>query len=254
MSTNKSTSLSVYNIPCFNGKNFQGWSEKMISVFMIAKVYGIITRDTVKPADNQRPQEPSPPDAITAETDNATVTWLNTLWIQYNVQLVSYNQQMNIYERKMSSWNDSNSQATGIFNRALDIGIWDQVKAKTTKETWDWLKERYTKSSHLEIMEHFQFLKDQKIDLSDQGLYPPPRNPYGLQWTPVDSSGFQWPSCQARLAGAMSSPVHWTHTGLQATFQSPVPVQWSPVESSVFLIISYKYYKKSKIRRLTFTL
>jgi hypothetical protein len=55
-------------------------------------------------------------------------------------------------------------------------------------------------------------------------------------WTPVDSSGFQWPSCQAKLAGGMpspvqSSPVHWTETGLQATFQSPVEVQWteSPV-------------------------
>ena len=38
---------------------------------------------------------------------------------------------------------------------------------KTTKETWEWLKDKYTKSLHLEIMEHFWFLKDQKIDLSD---------------------------------------------------------------------------------------
>ena len=166
MSTNKSTSLSVSDIPCFNGKNYQGWSEKMIGIFMIAKVYGVITGDTVKPADNQRPQEPSPPDAITNETDTNAVARLNALWNQYNVQLTSYNQQINVYNRKMSSWNDSNSQAMGIFNRALDIGIWDQVKAKTAKETWDWLKDKYAKSSHLEIMEHFQFLKDQKIDLS----------------------------------------------------------------------------------------
>ena len=167
MSTNKSTSLSVSDIPRFNGKNYQGWTEKMIGVFMIAKVYGVITGETVKPAENTRPSEPTPPDAITTETDNTTVTRLNALWNQYNVQLVSYNQQMNVYERKMSSWNDSNSQAMGIFNRALDIGIWDQVKAKTAKETWDWLKDKYAKSSHLEIMEHFRFLKDQKIDLSD---------------------------------------------------------------------------------------
>ena len=125
MSTNKSTSLSVSDIPRFNGKNYQGWTEKMIGVFMIAKVYGVITGDTVKPTDNTRPLEPTPPDAITTETDNTTVTQLNALWNQYNVQLVSYNQQMNVYERKMSSWNDSNSQAMGIFNRALDIGIWD---------------------------------------------------------------------------------------------------------------------------------
>ena len=38
---------------------------------------------------------------------------------------------------------------------------------KTAKETWDWLKNKYAKSSHLEIMEHFWFLKDQKINLSD---------------------------------------------------------------------------------------
>jgi len=74
-----------------------------------------------------------------------------------------------------------------------------------------------------------------------QGLYPPPHNPGGFQWIPVDSS-------QARLrpdwlvqCPVQSSPFHWTLTGLQATFQSPVKVQWTeslvrvhwnPVESS----------------------
>ena len=95
------------------------------------------------------------------------------------------------------------------------------------------------------------------------GLYPPPRNPYGLQWTPLDSSGPLARPDWLVQCPVQSSPVHWTHTGLQATFQSPVPVQWtlstvrvqwSPVESSVLLIINYKYYKKSEIRRLTFTL
>ena len=167
MSTNKSTSLSVSNIPRFNGKNFQGWSEKMIGIFMIAKVYGVITGDTVEPAEDSRPQEPTPPDAITNQTEPAVITQLNALWNQYNVPLISYNQQMNVYERKMSSWNDSNSQAMEIFNQALDIGIWDQVKVKTAKETWDWLKDKYAKSLHLEIMEHFWFLKDQKINLSN---------------------------------------------------------------------------------------
>jgi hypothetical protein len=44
--------------------------------------------------------------------------------------------------------------------------------------------------------------------------------------------------------GVQSSPVHWTETGLQVTFQSPVEVQgtespvrvqWSPVESTGLL-------------------
>jgi hypothetical protein len=37
----------------------------------------------------------------------------------------------------------------------------------------------------------------------------------------VDSSGFQWPSCQARLAGAM-----------------PSPLDSSPVQSSASLLIT----------------
>jgi len=94
-----------------------------------------------------------------------------------------------------------------------------------------------------------------------RGLYPPPRNPYGLQWTPVDSSG-----PFVRPDWLVQCPVHWTLTGLQATFQSPVPVQWtespvrvhwSPLEStgldintlsgvtSVLIVINYN--KKAKI-------
>ena len=108
-----------------------------------------------------------PPDTITVQTDVTGVTCLNALWSQYNIQLNSYNQKVNVYDRRVSSYNDANSQAMGIFNWALDIRIWDQVKAKPAKATWDWLKEKYIKSSHLGIMEHFQFLKYQKIDLSD---------------------------------------------------------------------------------------
>lgn len=159
--------MSISDIPCFNGKNFQGWSEKMIGVFMIAKVNGVVQGETVKPADNEHPSLPNPPTLITDQTDAAGVTHLNALWNQYNMRLTYYHQQINVYDRKVSSYNDANSQAMGIINRALDIGIWDQVKAKTAKETWDWLKSKYAKSSHLEVMEHFRFIKDQKIDLSD---------------------------------------------------------------------------------------
>ena len=79
-------------------------------------------------------------------------------------------------------------------------------------------------------------LKAFTFDRRSGGLYPPPRNPYGLHWTPLDSSGFQCPFCQAKLAGTkpsplesspvQSSPVHWT--------ESPVKVQWSPQESTGF--------------------
>ena len=55
----------------------------------------------------------------------------------------------------------------GIFNQALDIGIWDQVKEKTATETWTWLGDHYAKSSITELLEHFQYIKDYWFDLSD---------------------------------------------------------------------------------------
>ena len=108
--------MSVSDIPRFNGKNFQGWSEKMIGVFMIAKVNGLIQGETVKPLDNECPSLPNPPTLITDQTNTAGVTHLNALWNQYNVRLTYYHQQINIYDRKVSSYNDANSQAMGIFN------------------------------------------------------------------------------------------------------------------------------------------
>jgi len=56
-STNKSysTTLSISNIPCFNGCNYQGWSEKMIGIFMMAKVYSIVKGNITKPADDSHP-------------------------------------------------------------------------------------------------------------------------------------------------------------------------------------------------------
>ena len=102
------------------------------------------------------------------------------------------------------------------------------------------------------------------------GLYPPPCNPYGLQWTPVDSSGLHGIPVallpgQIGWCNVQSSPVQSTgltldckplfrvqsqSSGLWVQSESS-GVQWSPVESSVVLIIKYKYYKKSEIRRLT---
>ena len=72
-------------------------------------------------------------------------------------------------------------------------------------------------------------------------------------WTPLDSTGLHWIPVallpgQIGWCNVQSSPVHWTHTGLQATFQSPVPVkwnqstvrvQWSPVESSGVQCLTY---------------
>ena len=60
-SSNKSTSINVSDIPRFTGRNFQAWKDKMVGVFMIAKVYDVIKGDTTKPDQTQRPKMPTTP-------------------------------------------------------------------------------------------------------------------------------------------------------------------------------------------------
>jgi len=166
-SSNKSTSLSVSDIPRFNGCNFQGWVEKMIGIFMMAKVYNVVNGTTTKPADTEVPVAPTEPPEIAATADSTVALRSQAMWQQYNIRMSKYHHLVSEYNRRNANWNDANSQAMGIFNRALDIGIWDQIKEKTAKESWEWLKNKYAKQSHLEVLEHFRFMKDQRFDLSD---------------------------------------------------------------------------------------
>jgi len=122
---NKSTSLSVSDIPRFSGRNFQGWSEKMIGIFMMAKVYSIVKGDTKKPAETSQPAAPTEPADISTAQDTATLNRLNALWAQYNVRMNTYNHLLTEYGRKVSNWNDANSQAMGILKpspRNRDLG------------------------------------------------------------------------------------------------------------------------------------
>ena len=146
-SFNKSTSINVSNIPCFTRRNFQAWKDKMVGVFMISKVYDIVKGDTTKPAETQHPKMPTTPPVITGEMSNMDTEKAARYWTQFNVQMNYYNMQIADYNCKMSAWTDGNSQGMGIFNRALDIGIWDQVKDMTATTTWTWLDSHYTKSS-----------------------------------------------------------------------------------------------------------
>jgi len=166
-SSNKSTSINVSDIPRFTGRNFQAWKDKMVGVFMIAKVYDVIKGDTTKLATTDRPKMPTTPPVITGEMSNADAEKAARYWTQFNVQMNYYNTQLADYNRKMSAWTDGNSQAMGIFNRALDVGIWDQVKDMTAAATWTWLGEQYAKSSVTELLEHFRYIKDYRFDLSD---------------------------------------------------------------------------------------
>jgi len=166
-SSNKSTSINVSDIPCFTGRNFQAWKDKMVGVFMISKVYDIVKGDTTKPDETERPKMPSTPPLITSEMSSMDAEKAACYWTQFNIQMNYYNTQLADFNRKLSAWTDGNSQAMGIFNRALDIGIWDQVKEMTAAATWTWLGDHYTKSSIMELLEHFWYIKDYQFNLSD---------------------------------------------------------------------------------------
>jgi len=115
-SFNKSTSINVSDIPRFTGRNSQAWKDKMVGVFIIAKVFDIVKGDTTKPANTQWPKMPSTPPNITAEMSNADAEKAAHYWTQFNVQMNYYNTQLADFNRKMSAWTDRNSQAMGIFN------------------------------------------------------------------------------------------------------------------------------------------
>jgi len=166
-SSNKATSINISDIPRFTRCNFQAWKDKMVGVFMTTKVYDVVKGDTTKPAKTQRPKMPTTPPIITGEMSNTDAEKAARYWTQFNVQMNYYNTQIADFNRKMSTWTDGNSQAMGIFNRALDIGIWDQVKDKTTAATWTWLGNHYAKSSITELLEHFWYIKDYQFNLSD---------------------------------------------------------------------------------------
>ena len=110
---------------------------------------------------------PTTPPVITGEMSNADAEKAARYWTQFNVQMNYYNTQVVDYNCKLSAWTNGNSQGMGIFNRALDIGIWDQVKDMTAATTWTWLGNHYTKSSIMELLEHFRYIKDYRFDLSE---------------------------------------------------------------------------------------
>jgi len=127
---------------------------------LISKVYDIVKGDTTKPDETKHPKMPSTPPLITGEMSNADTEKAAHYWTQFNVQMNYYNMQLADFNCKLSAWTDGNSQAMGIFNRALDIGIWDQVKDMTAAATWTWLGDHYAKSSITELLEHFRYIKD----------------------------------------------------------------------------------------------
>ena len=134
---------------------------------MIAKVYDVVKGETTKPDETKCPKMPATPPLINEQMSSVDAEKAACYWTQFNTQMNYYNTQLAGFNRKLSTWTNGNSQAMGIFNWALEIGIWDQVKEKTTAETWKWLGDHYAKSSITELLEHFQYIKDHRFNLSD---------------------------------------------------------------------------------------
>jgi len=134
---------------------------------MISKVYDVVKGDTNKPDEAKCPKMPSTPPLITSEMSSVDVEKAAHYWTLFNVQMNYYNMQLVDFNHKLTAWTNGNSKAMGIFNQALDIGIWDQIKEMTTAAAWTWLGNHYTKSSIMELLEHFQYIKDYRFDLSD---------------------------------------------------------------------------------------
>jgi len=111
-----STTLSISDILCFSGHDFQGWSEKVMGIFMMAKVYSVVISDTTKPADDTCPSPPAKPIVIANNTPAGDIPKLQAMWTQYQVEMMSYNHLLGKYNCKLSNWTDANSQAMGIFN------------------------------------------------------------------------------------------------------------------------------------------
>jgi len=87
-----------------------------MGVFMMAKVYSIITGDTSKPNEDTRPSTPAKPIVINNQTPAVNIPKLQAMWMQYQVEMMGYSHLVGEYNRKLSSWTDANSQAMGILN------------------------------------------------------------------------------------------------------------------------------------------
>jgi len=103
-SSNKSTSINVSDIPRFTRRNFQAWKDKMVSVFMISKVYNVVKGDTTKPDETKHPKMPSTPPLITSEMSSVDTEKATCYWTQFNVQMNYYNMQLVDFNHKLSAW------------------------------------------------------------------------------------------------------------------------------------------------------
>jgi len=109
MSSNKSTSINVSDIPCFTGHNFQAWKDKMVGIFMISKVYDIVKGDTTKLDETKHPKMPATPPLINEQMSSVDAEKAAHYWTQFNVQMNYYNTQLVDFNCKLSAWTDGNS-------------------------------------------------------------------------------------------------------------------------------------------------
>ena len=155
MSSTRSN-INITNLPRFNGRNYQQWSDKMTGIFLIARVMGIID-GSITQQTLAEPTEPPMPTGTTTAAD----------WTAYGAKINRYATLLAEWRHVKNKYSENNETTHGIFSSSLDIGIWEQVKEKSAKEIWDWLKTKYGKEAFVEVLDDFRYLRDLKIDLSD---------------------------------------------------------------------------------------
>jgi len=150
------TSVNISDIPCFNGHGYPQWADKMTGIFLLTNTKGVVEGTIVTNTGTQDP-EPAMPTGAASGAE----------WTAYNARFNTWNTKNQVWIKKNTDYATDNAKAKGIFAMALDIGIWEQVKEKTAKEIFDWLKDKYGKEAFIEVLEDFRYIRDLKINISD---------------------------------------------------------------------------------------
>jgi len=242
MSSNKTT-ININDVPHFNGKQYKEWATKMESTFLITYTKGVIDGTVTAPTDAE-PVEPTSP------ANNADALH----WSRYTAQLQAWQIKIASWKQAKKAYNEDNAKAKGLFSVALDIGIWEQCKDKTAKEIWDWIKEKYSQETFVEILEDFRYIRDLKFDLSD----PNPQIAnfmHHYQRLPMERMTLQTPATGGQPPATAGANVRVVHQSMACLILlSNLPLATSNVgNTSVYQGMFETIMKETQIARLLLT-
>ena len=149
-------SLSIGELPCFDGQQYKQWVDKFTLIMMMLNYLPVLDRTLTAPVTTHT--EPTIPVGATATAAPTTAQWA-----QYNAELGQFERQNKLQDK----FDDMNGKAKGALNQSLSPGIWEQVKAMTAATAWTWLRTTFARQQFVEILEDYKILTAFKVDLSD---------------------------------------------------------------------------------------